>query len=92
MAAFVDLADGRVLPPPFHHGPVHSYFQVPWAFPKEPFQYRVNSRLLIANICEADKVSRVDGHTTYEAQRCGTHYFLMDKEGLKLIYRALDRD
>jgi hypothetical protein len=92
MAAFVDLIDGHVLPPPFHHGPGHSYFQVPWAFPKEPLQYRLNSRLLIANICEVDRVSRVDGHTTYEAQRCGAHYFVMSESGLKLIYRELDQD
>lgn len=90
MAAFVNLTDGRVLPPPFHHGPGHSYFQVPWAFPKAPLQYRLNSRLLIANICEADKVSRVDGQASYSALRCGTHYFVMGESGLKLIYRELD--
>jgi hypothetical protein len=92
MAAFVDLTDGRVLPPPFHPGPGHSYFQVRWAFPKEPLRYRVNSRLLIANICEADKVNHVDGQTTYDAQRCGTHYFVMDEKGLTLIYSELDPD
>ena len=92
MTAFVDLVDGRVLPPPFHHGPGHRYFQVPWAFPKEPLQYRLNSRLLIANICEADRVSRVDGRMTYEAQRCGAHYFVMDDTELRLIYVDLDRD
>jgi hypothetical protein len=80
MAAFVDLANGRVLPPPFHHGPGHSFFQVPWAFPKVPLQYRVNSRLLIANICETDKVSHLDGHTTFAPQRCGTHYFVIGEK------------
>ena len=90
MAAFVDLKDGRILPPPFHHGSGHSYFQVPWAFPKEPLQYRVNSRLLIANICEANKLSRVDGHASYEAQRCGAHYFVMCDKGLTLVHRDLD--
>jgi hypothetical protein len=92
MAAFVDLADWRVLPPPFHRGPGHSYFQVPWAFPKEPLQYRLNSRLLIANICEADSISRVKGRSTYAARRCGTHYFVVGESGFKLIYRDLDRD
>jgi hypothetical protein len=92
MAAFVDLANGRVLPPPFHHGLGHSYFQVPWAFPKEPLQYRLNSRLLIANICETDKETQVDGHTTYESLRCGTHYFVIGEKGLTLIHRELDRD
>jgi hypothetical protein len=36
MAAIVDAKTGRVFPPPFHHGPGRSYFQVPWAFPMEP--------------------------------------------------------
>jgi hypothetical protein len=92
MAAFVDLVNGRVLPPPFHHGPGHSYFQIPWAFPNVPLLYRLNSRLLIANICEADRVSRVDGRTTYEAQRCEAHYFVIGDTGFKLIYVDLDRD
>ena len=26
LAAIVDLVNGRVLPPPFHHGPGHNYF------------------------------------------------------------------
>ena len=92
MAAFVDLAHGRVLPPPFHHGPGHSYFQVPWNFPKEPLQYRLNSRLLIANICETDRVIQVDGQPTYDAQKCGAHYFVMGEKGLTLIQRELEPD
>jgi len=77
MAAIVDAKTGRVFPPPFHHGPGHSYFQVPWAFPMEPLAYRLDSRLLIANICEEG-----------EARECGTHYFVVGDEGLKLILRV----
>jgi hypothetical protein len=57
MTAIVDAKSGRVLPPPFH--PASAYFQVPWAFPERPpLDYRLTSRLLIANICEQDKVTR----------------------------------
>jgi hypothetical protein len=80
MAAIVDAKTGRVFAPPFHHGPGRSYFQVPWAFPMEPpLAYRLNSRLLIAKICE-----------TGEAERCGAHYFVMGDDGLKLIHTVLE--
>ena len=92
MAAIVDAKNGRVFPPPFHHGPGRSYFQVPWAFPMEPrLAYRLDSRLLIANICEADKTVRVDGHIAYQAQMCGAHYVVMGDDGLKLIHRILEK-
>ena len=56
MAAIVDLANGPVLPPPFHQGSGNSYFQVPWAFPRSPaLSYRRDSRLLIASICETTR-------------------------------------
>jgi len=91
MAAIVDLETGRVLPPPFYHGPGHSYFQVPWAFPMAPaLAYRLDSRLLIANICEADTVIQVDGREGYQAQKCGAHYFVMKDGALKLIHRVLE--
>jgi hypothetical protein len=78
MAAIVDLANGRVLPPPFNRGPGHSYFQVLWAFPRSPaLSYRLDSRLLIANICETEKV-------------CGVYYFVVGERGLKLIRRELE--
>jgi len=84
MAAIVDLKTGRVYPPPFHHGSGHSYFQVPWAFPMEPpLEYRLNSRLLVARICE---VTAADGAGT----NCGVHYFVMSDNGPKLIHRALE--
>lgn len=80
MAAIVDLKTGRVFPPPFHHGPGHSYFQVPWSFPAEPtLSYRLDSRLLVANICEAD-------NNAGAAQKCGAHYFVIADKGLKLVY------
>ena len=56
-----------------------------------PLAYRLDSRLLIAKICEADKTVRVDSGIAYEAQRCGTHYFVMGDDGLKLIYRVLEK-
>lgn len=91
MAAIVDLKTGRVFPPPFHHGPGHSYFQVPWAFPAVPaLAYRLDSRLLIADICEADHAVRVEGQVGYEAEKCGAHYFVMSDEGPRLIHRVLD--
>jgi hypothetical protein len=90
MMAIVDLKTGRVFPPPFHHGPGHSYFQLPWAFPAEPpLSYRLDSGLLIANICEADKTVHVDGRLGYGAEKCGVHYFVMNDEGPKLIRRVL---
>lgn len=92
MAAIVDGKSGRVLPPPFHHGPSQSHFQVPWAFPMQPaLDYRLDSRLLIANICESDKATHINGHLAYKAERCGTHYFLIGNDGLKLIFRALKK-
>jgi len=78
MAAIVDLVNGRVLPPPFHHGPGHNYFPVPWAFPRSPaLSYRLYSRLLIASICETEKM-------------CGVYYFVVEEGGFKLIRRELE--
>jgi hypothetical protein len=91
MAAIVDLRTGRVFPPPFHHGPGHSYFQVPWNWPMEPLAYRLDSRLLMANICEADKAVRGEGRVDYEPQRCGAHYFVMGNNGLRLIHATLEK-
>jgi hypothetical protein len=91
MAAIVDLKTGRVFPPPFHHGPGHSYFQVPGAFPAVPtLAYRLDSQLLIANICETDKATQVGGRVGYEAEKCGAHYFVMSDKGPRLIHRVLD--
>ena len=81
MVAIVDLRTGRVFPPPFHRGTGHSYFQLPNAFPMDPpLEYRLDSRLIIANICES-----------HEAQKCGAHYFVMRDDGLKLIHRVLEK-
>jgi len=86
MAAIVDARSGRVLPPPFHHGPGDSYFQVPWAFPMEPpLDYRLDSRLLIARICEKDKAISMGGRIVYQAEECGAHYFLISDGGLTLL-------
>ena len=92
MMAIVDSKTGRVFPPPFHHGPGHSYFQLPWAFPMEPpLAFRVDSRLLIAKICESHKAIQVGGRMVYEAQMCEAHYFVMGDNGLTLIHRVLEK-
>lgn len=84
MATIVDLKTGRVYPPPFHHGPGHSYFQVPWAFPLEPpLEYRLNSRLFVARICEG-----TDGDGS--GKNCGAHYFVMSDNGPKLVHKVLE--
>ena len=81
MAAIVDLKNGRVVPPPLHPLSRRSYFQVPWAFPMTPpLAYRLNSRLLVANICEYRS-----------AHNCGAHYFVMGDDGLKLVFRVLEK-
>lgn len=77
MAAIVDAKSGRVLPPPFHPATRNTYFQVLWAFPMDPLlDYRLNSRLLIARICERDRAWHIDGHLAYRSEECGVHYFL----------------
>ncbi len=91
MAAIVDGRTGRVHPPPFHHGPGNSFFQVSWAFPSmPPMDYRLNSRLLIANICETTTEDRSGGQISYQSHRCGPHYFVMGEVGLTLIHRVLE--
>lgn len=80
MAAIVDAVSGRVFPPPFH-GSGDDYFRVPafWSFPQDGppiLDYRVDSRLLIAEICE------------HSDQRCGTHYFEIGKAGLEEIRKS----
>jgi len=81
MAAIVDATTGRIFPPPFH-GAGDGYFWVPalWSFPAEGppiLDYRINSRLLIAEICE------------HPDERFGTYYFVMEDSGLRLIRTAL---
>lgn len=91
MAAIVDLKTGHVYPPPFHHGPGHSYFQVPWAFPMEPpLSFRLDSRLLIANICEELETADSGGQAVYTSKRCGAHYFVMSDDGPKLVHKVLE--
>jgi len=56
-----------------------------------PLAYRLNSRLLIANICEVEKRVRVAARVAYESQRCGAHYFVMRDDGLRLIHTVLEK-
>jgi hypothetical protein len=44
-----------------------------------PLSYRLDSRLLVANICEAD-------NAVGAARKCGAHYFVIGDKGLKLVY------
>jgi len=70
----------------------HSYFQVPWAAPiTPPLDYRLNSRLLIANICEQTNVVHPGREIAYTNTMCGAHYFVMTENGPKLVYRVLER-
>ena len=57
----------------------------------KPLIYRLDSRLLVANICEADKTFRVEGRLSYQAERCGAHYFVMGDEGPRFIKRVLEK-
>jgi hypothetical protein len=83
MAAIVDLKTGQVFPPP-HHGSGRSYFGFPLvAIPADKYRlaYRVDSRLLVANLCDAE----VRVKTGTQSRRCGPHYFVMQEDGLTLV-------
>jgi hypothetical protein len=100
MAAIVDAKTGRVYPPPSPDSGM-SYFGVfaettthrpPFSFHNThtqlPLEYRLNSRLLVAKICED---SDVQGGSVllFGAKGCGPHYYLMGEDGLSLIHRAV---
>jgi hypothetical protein len=63
---------------PFHNFPL-----------KSPLAYRLNSRLLIADICEGVEASG-GSIISFRSTGCGAHYYLMDENGLKLIYRNVE--
>ncbi len=52
--------------------------------------YRLDSRMLIANLCEIQKRVQVAGRPAHQAQRRGLHYFVIDERGLKLLGRDLE--
>lgn len=96
-AAAVDAKPGRVYRAPSSGSGLNMpYFGVfaerPGQYPpksfhrfplKSPLVYRLNSRLLIADICGG---SVVDGRIVGpNASGCDTQYYLMDEDGLKLI-------
>ena len=104
MAAIVDAKTGRVYPPPSPSSPETTmpYFGVfsetaalhpPSSFhnvpTRPPFEYRLDSRLLIAKICEG---TQVHGGSIVSVERkgCGPHFYVMDEEGLKLIHRIVE--
>jgi hypothetical protein len=91
MAAIVDAKTGRVYPPPFHDSnPGHVYFQVPWQFPERALDYRLDSRLLVTNLCEVETVFHTGNQISYRSDKCGPHYFVMSENGLALVYRVLE--
>jgi hypothetical protein len=64
---------GQYPPTSFHRFPL-----------KSPLVYRLSSRLLIANVCGGSVVQgRIVGPN---AQGCDTQCYLMDEDGLKLIF------
>jgi hypothetical protein len=89
MMAIVDADSGRVFPPPFN-GPANNYFDFPDAFPKNPpLDYRLNSRLLIVKSCDNRGTLQVGDQ---DQEPCGTYYFVMEKDGLKLIRKVPFQD
>jgi len=56
---------------------------------KSPLAYRLNSRLLITDTCEGFEASG-GSIIDFRSTGCGAHYYLMDEDGLKLIYRRID--
>jgi hypothetical protein len=104
-AAIVDLETGRVYrapSPTVDSGFKLPYFGMfaerPGRYPLysfhniqivSPLQYGLDSRLVIARICERNFL--VGGSIVGpEAVGCGARYYLMDDEGLKLIQRAVE--
>lgn len=68
----------------FHGGPEGEY--APFLF---PFEYRLNSRLLVARVCEGNDVQ--GGSQVQVVPRgCGPHFYLMEEGGLKLIDRVVE--
>jgi hypothetical protein len=54
-----------------------------------PLEYRLDSRLLIARICERS-ILQQGSVVGPKAVRCGSHYYLMEGDGLKLIQRSVE--
>ena len=55
---------------------------------KSPISYRLNSRLLAVDTCEGQ---HFEGTSIIQSvsDGCGRHYYLMEEDGLKLIYRSV---
>ncbi len=96
MAAIVDAKTGRAYPPPpfgwrmpyfgvFSETPTHHPpFSLHQTQLQSPFEYRLNSRLLVAHICEAMSVTTGSVQIP-EPRGCGSHFYVMAKNGLSLI-------
>jgi hypothetical protein len=70
-----------------HHPPFTFHREPRGAFPgQSPFRYRLNSRLLVAQICES---MEMEGGSVVHgvAKGCGDHFYTMNEDGLTLVYR-----
>jgi hypothetical protein len=93
MAAIVDARTGRVYPPP--RSPAVPYFCVFSATPgcTAPFEYRLNSPLLIAHVCDflAPRKGPFSASIQFlEPRGCGPHYYVMEQDGLSLVDQSVD--
>lgn len=101
--AIVDAKTGSVFGPPIPESGVQwrPYFEMivrslmphpPSSFHsfrfKSPIAYRLNSRLLIVDICEGSHLEEFHGIVGAVNDGCGDHYYLMGQDGLKFIYRS----
>jgi hypothetical protein len=102
MAAIVDAQTGRVysVAGPLTGFAIKSRFNIfaavgaqhpPYSFhgaeAQSPFDYRLTSRLLVANVCEGFRPWG-GSVTGFEKTGCGPHFYVMEKRGLRLIYRG----
>jgi hypothetical protein len=54
-----------------------------------PLQYRLDSRLLVAQVCERSIL--VGGSIVGpKAEGCGAHYYLMELDGLRLVFKSTE--
>lgn len=102
--AIVDATTGRVYPPPSPSSPeatmpyfgvfseaaaLHPSSSFHNVATRSPFEYRLDSRLLIARICEGYE-THGGSIVSVERKGCGPHYYLVNEEGLKLIHRIVE--
>jgi len=96
--AVVDAQSGQVFYPPggqqfpgdYPAGSFHAAQGDHFAHdPMFPYEYRLHSRLLIAHVCDGDRVVG-SGVIGLERLGCGPHYYLLTANGWSLVYQAPD--